>query len=164
VCPYFRVEQSSPRDVTSLVLLTRVSVCPCSSYLLVVDGVLNTLNSRVIYEVLNPMPKCTVRCQISADKNKESRYSQTDVMHFLFSLLKMKSLYMFRALLAHPQEALHKRHLVYCVCSETDVMHFLFILLKMKSLYMFRTLLAHPQEALHKWLLVYCRCLRPSAC
>jgi hypothetical protein len=23
---------------------------------------------------------------------------------------------MFRALLAHPQEALHKRHLVYCVC------------------------------------------------
>jgi hypothetical protein len=23
---------------------------------------------------------------------------------------------MFRALLAHPQDALHKRHLVYCVC------------------------------------------------
>jgi hypothetical protein len=23
---------------------------------------------------------------------------------------------MFRALIAHPQEALHKRHLVYCVC------------------------------------------------
>jgi hypothetical protein len=23
---------------------------------------------------------------------------------------------MFRALLVHPQEALHKRHLVYCVC------------------------------------------------
>jgi hypothetical protein len=23
---------------------------------------------------------------------------------------------MFRALLAHPQEVLHKRHLVYCVC------------------------------------------------
>jgi hypothetical protein len=23
---------------------------------------------------------------------------------------------MFRALLAHPQEALYKRHLVYCVC------------------------------------------------
>jgi hypothetical protein len=36
-------------------------------------------------------------------------------MHFLFSLLRMKVLYMFRALLAHPQEALHKRHLVYCV-------------------------------------------------
>jgi hypothetical protein len=29
--------------------------------------------------------------------------------------LRIKGLYMFRALLAHPQEALHKRHLVYCV-------------------------------------------------
>jgi hypothetical protein len=36
-------------------------------------------------------------------------------MHFLFSLLRIKGLYMFRALLAHPQEALDKRHLVYCV-------------------------------------------------
>jgi hypothetical protein len=36
-------------------------------------------------------------------------------MHFLFSLLRIKGLYMFRALLAHPQEALHKCHFVYCV-------------------------------------------------
>jgi hypothetical protein len=36
-------------------------------------------------------------------------------MHFLFNLLRIKGLNMFRALLAHPQEALHKRHLVYCV-------------------------------------------------
>jgi hypothetical protein len=36
-------------------------------------------------------------------------------MHFLFSLLRMRNLYMFRALLAHPQEVLHKRHLVCCV-------------------------------------------------
>jgi hypothetical protein len=36
-------------------------------------------------------------------------------MHFLFSLLRIKDLYMFRALIAHPQEALYKRHLVYCV-------------------------------------------------
>jgi hypothetical protein len=35
------------------------------------------------------------------------------VMHFLFNLLKLKGLYMFQALLAHPQEALNKRHLVY---------------------------------------------------
>jgi hypothetical protein len=41
--------------------------------------------------------------------------SETNVMHFLLSLLRIKGLYMFRALLAHPQEALHKRHLVYCV-------------------------------------------------
>jgi hypothetical protein len=37
------------------------------------------------------------------------------MMCFLFSLLRIKSLYMFRALLAHPQEGLHKRHMVYCV-------------------------------------------------
>jgi hypothetical protein len=36
-------------------------------------------------------------------------------MHFSFSLLEIKGLYMFRALLAHPQEVLHERHLVYCV-------------------------------------------------
>jgi hypothetical protein len=36
-------------------------------------------------------------------------------MHLLFSLLRIKGLYMFRALLANPQEAIHKRHLVYCV-------------------------------------------------
>jgi hypothetical protein len=32
-----------------------------------------------------------------------------------YCLLKIKSLYLFRALLAHLQEALHKRRLVYCV-------------------------------------------------
>jgi hypothetical protein len=45
----------------------------------------------------------------------EYQYSETNVMYFLFSLLRMKDLYMFRALLAHPQEVLHKRHLVYCL-------------------------------------------------
>jgi hypothetical protein len=34
------------------------------------------------------------------------QYSETNVMHFLFNLLRIKSRYMFRALLAHPQEAL----------------------------------------------------------
>jgi hypothetical protein len=43
------------------------------------------------------------------------QYSETNVMHFLFSLLRINGLYMFRALLAHPQEAIHKRYLVYCV-------------------------------------------------
>jgi hypothetical protein len=36
-------------------------------------------------------------------------------MHVSFILLRIKDLYMFRALLAHPQKALHKRHIVYCV-------------------------------------------------
>jgi hypothetical protein len=38
------------------------------------------------------------------------------MMHFSFSLLRIKGLCMFRELHAHHQEALHKRHLVYCVC------------------------------------------------
>jgi hypothetical protein len=51
------------------------------------------------------------------------------VVQFLFSLLRIKCLYIFRALLAHPQEALHKRHLVYCVrvmsvgCTRVAVFH-----------------------------------------
>jgi hypothetical protein len=41
--------------------------------------------------------------------------------------LRITGLYMFRALVAHPQEFLHKRHLVYCVrvmsvgCTRTGV-------------------------------------------
>jgi hypothetical protein len=42
------------------------------------------------------------------------QYSKTNVMH-LFNLLRIKSLYMFRTLLAHLQEVLHKRVLLYCV-------------------------------------------------
>jgi hypothetical protein len=33
------------------------------------------------------------------------QYSETNVIHFLFKLLRIKGLYMFRALLAHPQES-----------------------------------------------------------
>jgi hypothetical protein len=47
--------------------------------------------------------------------NCSLQYSETNVMHFLFNLLRIKGLYMFQALLAHPQEALHIRHLVYCI-------------------------------------------------
>jgi hypothetical protein len=42
-------------------------------------------------------------------------YSETNVMHFLLSSLRVKGLYMFRALLAHPQEVLHKQHFLYCL-------------------------------------------------
>jgi hypothetical protein len=41
------------------------------------------------------------------------QYSETNVMHFLFNFLRSKGLYMFRALVAHPQEAMHEQHLVY---------------------------------------------------
>jgi hypothetical protein len=43
------------------------------------------------------------------------QYSEISVMHFLFSLFRIKNLYMFRALLSQPQETLHKLHLIYCV-------------------------------------------------
>jgi hypothetical protein len=43
------------------------------------------------------------------------QYNETNVMHFSFNLLRIKGLYMFRALLAHPQELIYKRHLGYCV-------------------------------------------------
>jgi hypothetical protein len=43
------------------------------------------------------------------------QYIETNVIHFLFNLLRIKGLYMFWALLAHPQKALPKHHLVYCV-------------------------------------------------
>jgi hypothetical protein len=43
------------------------------------------------------------------------QYNENNVMHFSFSLLRIKGLSMPRALLAHPQEALNKRHLVYCM-------------------------------------------------
>jgi hypothetical protein len=41
---------------------------------------------------------------------KQIRYqcSETNLMHILFSLLGIKGLYMFRALLVRPQEALQK--------------------------------------------------------
>jgi hypothetical protein len=45
-------------------------------------------------------------CEI--DKNCENQYSETNVMHFFIHLLRIKDLYMFRALLAHPQEVLYK--------------------------------------------------------
>jgi hypothetical protein len=55
------------------------------------------------------------------DSECSDQYSETNVMHFLFNLLRIKDPYMFRGLLAHPQEALNKRHLVYCVSSAVCV-------------------------------------------
>jgi hypothetical protein len=46
---------------------------------------------------------------------QDNQYNETSVMHFSFNFLRIKGLYMFRALLAHPQKALHKWHLVYCL-------------------------------------------------
>jgi hypothetical protein len=48
-------------------------------------------------------------------KEPGDQYNKTNVMHFSFNLLRIKGLYMFRTLLVHPQEALHKRRLEYCL-------------------------------------------------
>jgi hypothetical protein len=48
-------------------------------------------------------------------------------MHSLFNPLRINGIYTLRTLPAHPQEVLHKRHLVYCVrvlsvgCTRTEV-------------------------------------------
>jgi hypothetical protein len=57
---------------------------------------------------------CPSACNEFADRITD-QYNETNVMYFLFNLLRIKRLYMFRALLVHPQEVLHKRHLIYCV-------------------------------------------------
>jgi hypothetical protein len=54
------------------------------------------------------------------DYNKY-QYRETNVMQFSFNLLRSMGLYMFRALLAHPQKALHKQHMVYCVLKLEDI-------------------------------------------
>jgi hypothetical protein len=43
------------------------------------------------------------------------QYSETNLIHFLFNSLRIKGLYIFLALLAHPQKAIYKQQLVYCV-------------------------------------------------
>jgi hypothetical protein len=48
------------------------------------------------------------------------QYNETNVMHFLFSLLRIKDPYTFRALLAHPQEVLNERHL-YIACVQCQL-------------------------------------------
>jgi hypothetical protein len=63
------------------------------------------------------------------------QHTATNVMHFSFNILRIKSLYMYRALLAHPQ-MLHKRHLVYCV--RVMSVDCTFNLLSIKGHYIFR--------------------------
>jgi hypothetical protein len=73
---------------------------------------LEVMSTRV-YTSLNPYGS------LSAQRLSERtvhQYSETNVIHFLFILLRINGLDMFRALLADPQEALHKRQLIYCLC------------------------------------------------
>jgi hypothetical protein len=51
----------------------------------------------------------------AAHKFTASLHSETTMTHFLLNLLRIKVLYVFRALVAHLQEALQIRPLVYCV-------------------------------------------------
>jgi hypothetical protein len=48
-------------------------------------------------------------------QHKGNQYNETNVTHFSINLFRIKGLYIVREVLVHPQEELHKRHLVYCV-------------------------------------------------
>jgi hypothetical protein len=81
-----------------------------NALLFIVSGVTQTLTENSNSPVVTGI-KCI-----------HSQHSETNVMHFLFILLRIKGLYIFRALLAYPQEALHKRHLcIACVLCQLAV-------------------------------------------
>jgi hypothetical protein len=59
-----------------------------------------------------------------AQHSHRYQHKEINAMHFSFNLLRIKGLYMLRALLAHPQEAVHKQHLLYycaIVAQPTDI-------------------------------------------
>jgi hypothetical protein len=64
---------------------------------------------------LQLLTECLIKFRLIFLTGLNCQYNETNVMHFLFSLLTIKGLYMFGALLAHPQEALHKSTL-YIAC------------------------------------------------
>jgi hypothetical protein len=68
-----------------------------------------------LFPVLHCLPFATLAIGTHFYTNYTHQYSETNVMHILFIWLRIKTLYIFRALLAHLQEALHKQYLVYCV-------------------------------------------------
>jgi hypothetical protein len=75
------------------------------------------VKSIISYAPNSPKNKCLYMDVIWYSVRSLYQYNETNVMHFPFSLLKIKGLYLFQALLAHPQEAHHKQHLAYCVCT-----------------------------------------------
>jgi hypothetical protein len=77
------------------------------------------------------------------------QYSETNVMHYLFNLLRIKaSTYFEHYLLILRRLYTNGTCSIACVlCQLAEP--------EMKSLYMFRVLLAHPQEALYTRHLVY---------
>jgi hypothetical protein len=49
-------------------------------------------------------------------RNYKYQYNETNVMHFSFSLLRIKDPYMFQALLTHPQEVFTVTLGILCAC------------------------------------------------
>jgi ABC-type anion transport system duplicated permease subunit len=98
---------------TYQVLLSRYTERNVKNCTYVVLRIVATIYIALIYTLSSKGSVKFVHCRLCLDKERH-QYSKTNVMHFLFNLLRIKN-DMFRALLAHLQEALHKRHLVYCV-------------------------------------------------
>jgi hypothetical protein len=82
--------------------------CRAKCSIVVVVGLCN----RTAYGFLRRILWCRLAL---AWTRSAHRYSETNVMHILFSLLRIKGLYVFRAVLVYLQEAVYKRHLACCV-------------------------------------------------
>jgi hypothetical protein len=54
-------------------------------------------------------------CQCTLKTDTKCQYSETNVMHIVLNWLRIKGLYTFRALLAHPQEVLNTTWYTACV-------------------------------------------------
>jgi hypothetical protein len=64
------------------------------------------LHNSITHEMARPV-QWLFAIQRTNKPSPVFQYSETNVMHFLFSLLRIKGLYMFRVLVAHPQEMKH---------------------------------------------------------
>jgi hypothetical protein len=74
------------------------------------------LHVSTLISIIIRLKYVVIKIRKNATCTIHHQYSENNMMHFLFNLLSIKGIYMFPALLTHPQDALHKRHLVYYVC------------------------------------------------
>jgi hypothetical protein len=82
-----------------------------------VQSLYSYYHCRCVGKFSNSSPSCAAwaECRVLLLSNVLCRYNKINVMHFSFNLLRIKGLYMYRALLTYPQEVLNTRHLVHCM-------------------------------------------------
>jgi hypothetical protein len=113
------IKQGNIRKVQSRpVLKYKPTVCKDDWGMTVESTVMTLATQGIRHHQLPHMQNRNVKHSLIMSVYAIHTYVSTvkpNVMHFLFNLLRTKGLYMFQASLAHPLEALHKRHLVYCL-------------------------------------------------